>query len=586
MKKTKTKKRKFNFSIKNYILHYGWVLVIALGALTVSTVLDMWYPELLGRAVDDVITPNNPSLLKPILLGILTIGVGRMLTQYIKEFGFDWIAGNIGTDLRRNLFIHIQSRDTSFFDKTNTGEVMARLKEDIDKIWGALGFITMLLIEVAMHTVIIVVKMMKLNPIISIVPCVAMVFCGFIAIILERKLDKVYGDISEENAKLNTTVEENIAGVRTVKAFARERFEFKKFSEHNTRYSKLNLKDTETFAKYYPYLSFVTSILPFLVLLLAGYFYIEKGMTLGEVTAFVAYSQNIVWPMEMLGWLTNSFSEAVASGKKLKKIYDEEAKIFDPETPVVLDEIKGEITFENVGFHKEDMHEILSGISFNLPAGHTLGIMGSTGSGKSSIISLLERLYDVTEGSIKLDGVDIRELPVKQLRGSTALVMQDVFLFSDTIADNIKIGERDTMSDERVKWACEEAGASEFIEKMEDKYETVIGERGVGLSGGQKQRISMARAFAKDNPILILDDSTSALDMETEREIQQNLKKLENRTKIIIAHRISSVKHADEIIFLDGGKIAERGTHDELMKLKGLYYETYVSQYGTPESAA
>ena len=572
-------------NIGKYILRYGWVLIIALGALTVSTFLDMWYPELLERVVDDVIEPNNPDLLQPILLGILTIGIGRLITQYIKEFGFDWIAGNVGTDLRRNLFIHIQGRDTSFFDKTNTGEIMARLKEDIDKIWGACGFISMLLIEVAMHTVIIVVKMMQLNPIVAIIPCVGMVFCGSIAIILERKLDKVYGDISEANAKLNTATEENIAGVRTVKAFAREKHEFRKFSVLNKEYSRLNLKDTETFAKYYPYLSFVTSILPFLVILVSGYFYINETMSIGEVTAFVAYSQNIVWPMEMLGWLTNSFSEAVASGKKLKKIYKEEAKIFSPANPVVLDKVRGEIAFENVGFHKEDMHEILSGITFNIPAGKTLGIMGSTGSGKSSVISLLERLYDVTEGSIKLDGVDIRELSVKQLRSSTSLVMQDVFLFSDTIAENVRIGERDTMDRERIEWACREAGASEFIEKMEDGYDTVIGERGVGLSGGQKQRISMARAFAKNNPILILDDSTSALDMETEREIQQNLKKLEGRTKIIIAHRISSVKNADEIIFLEGGKIAERGTHDELMKQKGLYYETYVSQYGTPDLA-
>ena len=559
------------------------MLAEALISLIISVSLDMWYPLLEKKLVDNVLVERNISMLTPVLLGILAIGVGRLITQYTKEFGFDWMAAQIGSSLRRDLFGHIQSRDTSFFDKTNTGEVMARLKEDIDKIWNAFSFIGMLLIEVTVHTVIIVWQMLRLNPVITIVPVIAMIYCGTMAIVLEKKLDKVYGDISEENAELNTTVEENFAGVRTVKAFARERYEIEKFNRHNSKYSDLCLTETKTFAKYYPYFSFVTRILPFAVMLLGGIYYMKDEMTLGDVTAFIAYSQNIVWPMEMLGWLTNSMSEAFASAKKIKKIYDEEATIFDPDEPVVLDNVRGKITFENVGFHKEDMHEILSDITFTVEAGQTLGIMGSTGSGKSSIISLLERLYDVTSGCIKLDDVDIRQLRVKQLRGSTSLVMQDVFLFSDTIAENIRIGERDTMSNDRIEWACNEAGASEFIEKMDQKYETVIGERGVGLSGGQKQRISMARAFAKSNPILILDDSTSALDMETEREIQTNLKKLDDRTKIIIAHRISSVKNADEIIFLDGGKIAERGTHEELLKLKGLYYETYVSQYGEPK---
>lgn len=558
-------------------------LLIAFTALIISVFISMINPQITMRIVDDVITGGDIKLLPKLLLGLLLVGIGRMIFQYVKEYSFDRISVSVCTNLRRDLFNHVQSLDTAFFDKTNTGEVMARLKEDIDKIWGAISYITMLLIEVALHTVLIMICMIKLNPLITIIPAVAMFICGFLAIYMEKKLDPIYEDISEENAVLNTTCEENIAGVRTVKAFAREKFEITKFIKHNDKYCELNIRQSKLFVRYYPYFQFVSRVVPLLVILACGFCYVKGTMTLGTITAFVAYANNIVWPMEMLGWLTNSFSSAIASIKKINKIFNEMPTIVNPDEPVELEKVKGDIEFINVGFHKDDMHEILSDISFKVEHGHTLGIMGATGAGKSSIISLLTRLYDATSGEIRLEGVNIKSLPLQKLRGSVSLVMQDVFLFSDTISENIKMGKRHTMSKETIKVSSKKAGASEFIEKMEDGYETVIGERGVGLSGGQKQRISIARALSKELPILIMDDSTSALDMETEKEIQKELNALTGMTKIIIAHRISSVKNADEIIVLDEGRIAERGTHDELLMKKGLYYETYVSQYGAPE---
>jgi ATP-binding cassette subfamily B protein len=282
--------------------------------------------------------------------------------------------------------------------------------------------------------------------------------------------------------------------------------------------------------------------------------------------------------MEMLGWLTNSFASAIASYNKINKIYGEVPTITEPSSPVKPTKIEGDIEFKNVSFHKEDMHDILSDTTFKIGSGKTLGIMGATGSGKTSVVSLLTRLYDATDGEILIDGINIKDLSLKQLRSSISLVMQDVFLFSDTISENIRLGGRQIITEQTIKEASRKACASEFIEKMDDQYETVIGERGVGLSGGQKQRISIARAFSKKHPILIMDDSTSALDMETEHEIQKTLDNFKDTTKIIIAHRISAVRNADEIIVLDEGKIKERGTHEELLKLKGLYYETYVSQ--------
>lgn len=282
--------------------------------------------------------------------------------------------------------------------------------------------------------------------------------------------------------------------------------------------------------------------------------------------------------MEMLGWLFNDLASAVASNKKIKTIYDQKPQIIEEENPVTLGEIKGNVKFEQVSL-KIDNKYILNDISFNVEAGKTIGIMGATGTGKTSIINLLQRFYDVTEGKILLDGVDIRKLSLRELRTNITLVMQDIFLFSDTINSNVKLGKKGVVRNEEVREALRESHATNFIEKMENQYETLIGERGVGLSGGQKQRISIARAIAKRMPILVLDDSTSALDMETEYKIQNNLNELDDVTKIIIAHRISAVRNADEIIVLEKGKIAERGKHDDLLAMKGLYYKTFHAQY-------
>lgn len=567
--------------LSSYIWEYKWSYLLALLSLFIAVTLDMLAPRLTAHVVDDVIVGGNIGELKYLLLGFLGIGLGRCIFQYIKEYTFDINGSRISGNMRRDLFRHVQSLSADFFDRTNTGELMARIKEDIDRIWDALGYVSMLLIEVAYHTVIILVCMYMLNWKLALIPTLAMILCGSIAVIMERKLGQVYEEISEENAALNTVAEENLAGVRTVKAFAREKYEIGKFLSHNQKYYDLNMEQSAVFVKYYPMFSVVTKVLPLLTILVGGKFVIDGEMTLGQMTAFVEYSTNIVWPMEMLGWLTNSFSSAVASNKKIKLIYREQPSVVEKEEPVRLDKVRGRICFDHVSFHKADLHEILHDISFTVEAGHTLGIMGTTGAGKTSIVQLLQRMYDATDGAIYLDDVDVKELSLEQLRTSVSYVMQDVFLFSETINENIKLGKKDYIDFKTVRKASTDAQASGFIERMEEQYDTVIGERGVGLSGGQKQRISIARALAKRDPILVLDDSTSALDMETEHLIQETLKTLEHTTKIIIAHRISAVRNADEIIVLENGAIAERGTHEELLAKGGLYYETYQSQYGS-----
>lgn len=572
--------------ISTYVWEHKFAFAFAILSMVISISLDMLSPRLTRHIVDDVIIGGELDRLMPFLIGILCVGIGRCIFQYCKEFTFDKAGSKIAAQIRKDLFLHVQSLSADFFDRTGTGELMSRVKDDVDRIWDGLTFVGMLLIEVGIHTSIVLFCMYSLNWKLAILPTICMAIAAAIAIYMERKLDTVYEEISEENASLNTVAEENLAGVRTVKAFAREKHEISKFLSHNNRYYDLNMKQSKLFVKYHPYLSLITKLLPIMVLLIGGYLVNGGEMTLGELSAFIEYSMNIVWPMEMLGWLTNSFSSALASNRRIKKIYAEKPTILEPESPVILPTVKGKIQFSNVSFHKADNYEILHDISFTVEPGKTIGIMGATGAGKSSLIYLLQRLYDATDGTILLDDVNVKELSLAQLRSSISLVMQDVFLFSDTIFENVSLGQKSSLTLPAVIEASGRAQAKGFIEKMDKQYDTVIGERGVGLSGGQKQRITIARALAKKAPILVLDDSTSALDMETEQSIHETLRQLPDTTKIIIGHRISAVCHADEILILDGGKIMERGNHHSLLAQKGLYYQTYVAQYGIPEEVA
>lgn len=587
-----TKLNLFSY-FRRHILFY----LIALLAVIFSILLDMYAPIIVQHIVDDVIIAKNTEPLKILLLGILAIGIGRCIFQYTKEFLCDWSGSKIASEIRINLFQKIQSLSANFFDGINSGELMSRVTNDVDRIWDISAYMGILMAEVIIRTLCSMVFMIRINVLLSIIPIIGMILSAVVAVRMEKKLDSLFGEVSQENSELNNIAAENLAGVRTVKAFARERFEINKFHKHNQKYYELNIDLSRVFVKYNPIIQIITRAITIVVLLLGGIFVIKgvngQKMSIGQLMAMVSYAGNIVWPMEMLGWLTNGISSAKASIKRLNKIYEQLPQIQDESPLKNLEEnanslkasqifpvadISGDVSFENVSY-KFEKTDILKNISFEIKRGQTLGIMGATGSGKTTIINLLKRTYDVTEGSIKIDGIDIKEIPLATLRKSITCVMQDVFLFSDTIDGNIKLGEKNKITSMQVKNALELSHSAEFVNKMEKLEHTVIGERGVGLSGGQKQRITIARALARKTPILVLDDSTSALDTETEHEIQQVLNDLKGMTKIIISHRISAVKNADKIIVLENGRIEESGTHEELLQNNGLYKETYDSQY-------
>ncbi len=564
--------------LRSYVLPFWKSYLFATVSLVLAILLEMLTPQVTKTIVNESFVGGDFSRFGVLLGALVLMGLGRSVFGYFKEFTFDRNSQTIGTQMRKDLFAHIQTLSMDYFDNTNTGELMARVKEDIDKVKDAFGMTGMLIVQITLYVVSVLYCMFALSPLLALLPLAVMIFGGAMSFVLEKKFDRVYTALSEENAALTTVAEENLAGVRTVKAFAREHFEIEKFAKRNKRYFDLNMEQTKIVTRFWPVYQFIGAILPVVCAILGGVLVIQDRMDLGSLVAFVEYSRDCTWPLDMFAELANELSSSFASYKKVKAIADEIPKLSECEKPVRLDNPKGNLEFRNVSLTL-DGKTILENIQLELPRGKTLGIMGATGSGKSSLINLLQRFYDPTEGAIYIDGVDIRQLELSKVRSVSSVVMQDVFLFSDTIAENIKMGRREAMQFSEVKRAAGMAQAGDFIERMEEQYDTVIGEKGVGLSGGQKQRISIARAISKKSPILVMDDSTSALDMETEREIQRMLKTITDSSKIIIAHRISAVKNADEIIYLDKGKIAERGTHEELMEKKGLYYATYQAQY-------
>ena len=564
--------------ILGYVLKRKILVIIPVLAMLFSIVLDMFNPYFSKLMVERVITNKELSILPTILISVGGIALVRSILGYVKEFLADYLATEVSKNMKSELFDHIQSLPYSYFDSMNTGELMSRIGEDVDNIWRTVSFGFRLLIENGLYFIIASSILFYLNWILALACLAIMIPIAFISMRLEKVAGETYGKISDQAAEMNTVAQENISGVRLVKAFAREKYEILKFLKMNETNYKLNVEQTNIFSKFFPQIEFLTNIAIALMICLGGILVIKGNLSLGTLVAFSGYIWMLIWPMRMLGWLTNMIAQNNASAIRIFKILDTKADIKSDEDSLFLDNIKGSVKFDNVTFKYND-EIVLKNINLEVSPGSTVALMGTTGSGKTSIINLIGRYYDVMEGSVIIDGHDVRNINLESLRSKMSVVSQDVFLFSESVKDNIKLGQPEASMDTIIE-ACKQACADEFINGLDDGYETIIGERGIGLSGGQKQRISIARALLRDASILILDDASSALDMETEYSLLKNLKNRKQRpTTFIIAHRISAVKNADKIAFLENGSIVESGTHEELLELKGKYYEVYCEQF-------
>lgn len=569
-------------NLRYYIKKYAWIYILGFTVMGIGIALDMYNPIVTGRIVDDVIKGGNTAIFSTLALYLVGITLGRMVMGYAKEMLFDFVGVQIVTDLRQRIFDHIQSLSYNFFDAKNTGELMTRIKEDAEKIWHGMSFGIMLVVEMVISLIVATILMFRISPILSVITFVALPVLGYLALKLENTIGSTYEAISEQNAELNSTAQENIAGVRLVKAFAREKHEIQKFLKKNEEYYALNYRQAQIWGLFYPRIEFITNILPILVISAGGALVMGavgvQSMTIGTLIMFNSYIYIVISPMRMMGWLSNMMAEARASYKRINMVFEYESEIRNVPNAIAPARIEGKIEFEDVGLTIEGQ-EVLKDINITVHPGKTLAVMGATGSGKSSLINMLTRFHEHTEGHIRIDGTDIEQYDVKNLRSHISVVMQEVFLFSDTIEENILFATDRMESEKHLVDSARNAQAHDFVSRMEESYDTVIGEKGLGLSGGQKQRISIARALAKRSEILVLDDSTSALDMETEYRIQKAVEHMDACTKVIIAHRISAVKNADEIILLENGRIVERGTHESLIRQRGRYYDTYKEQY-------
>lgn len=565
--------------IFTYLKNYKHKYVFALLLVLFTSIISMINPFLAGKIIDKVLGQNQTSLLIPLLATMFSIVVFKGITTYIYQMMLEKISQDILYEIRTNLYKKLMELDVNFYSKVKTGDLMARMTGDTDAIRHFVAWVVYNIISSITTFAFAIIAMMYVNVTLTIFMLLVAPLIGILAYKMSNEISPTFHNIRESYSKLNSVAQENISGNRVVRAFGREKFEINKFNIENKNYKEKNLDTINVTKKYIPKLELLSNSLSVVMILVGGILVATNKLTFGELIIFNTLLWALNNPMRMCGYLINDTQRFIASSAKIIDLLNTESNIKNNEEIINVKKFKGNIKFENVSLDI-DGRRVVSNVSFEAKPGQTIGLVGHTGAGKSLIINLLSRFYDATEGEIYIDGINIKDIDLDILRGNIATAMQDIFLFSDTVKENIAFSNPKASFSE-IKKISKKAQAHDFIKKLDEGYETIVGERGVGLSGGQKQRVSLARAMMKNASIFVLDDVTSAVDMETEKKIQYELKNMdEKKTTFIIAHRISSLKQADLILVLDNGEIIERGTHNELIGKGGYYSNIFYTQYG------
>ena len=563
----------------SFLKKYRVRMIVGLILVFITSLLVLINPQISGMIVDEVIEGQHYEKLGILLLIMIGVTLVRSLLRFTFLMCFESSSQGLVYDMREEAYRKLMKEDFNFFNKNRTGDLMSRQTGDMDAVRHMVSHVIYFSFENILVFLMALVMIFSVNVKMALCMLIVLPFTLAETLSQRRHIKPAFDRVRDCFSSLNAFAQETIAGNRVVKAFAKEDYELEKFDRENDGYRDAQLNAASIWMKYIPMFEILSQCLTIILMIMGGFMVIDGEMTIGNMVTVNGYLWMLNSPLRQAGWIINDLQRFLTAIEKIYKVYTTEPDIKQPEHVVEKRKLKGSVTFDHVNYYTND-DTVLKDISFHVEPGQTVGIIGATGSGKSSLVNLICRFYDVNQGRVLVDDIDVRNLNLQTLRGNIGIAMQDVFLFSDTIEGNIAYGNPDCTF-EQVQAAAKIANADEFIREMPEGYDTIIGERGVGLSGGQKQRISLARAILKDPSIIILDDTTSAIDMETESMIQNELKKIsDERTVFIIAHRISSIIHADQILVLDNGRLVERGTHEQLLAKKGYYSTVFHHQYG------
>ncbi len=541
----------------SFLKKYRVRMIVGLILVFITSLLVLINPQISGMIVDEVIEGQHYEKLGILLLIMIGVTLVRSLLRFTFLMCFESSSQGLVYDMREEAYRKLMKEDFNFFNKNRTGDLMSRQTGDMDAVRHMVSHVIYFSFENILVFLMALVMIFSVNVKMALCMLIVLPFTLAVTLSQRRHIKPAFDRVRDCFSSLNAFAQETIAGNRVVKAFAKEDYELEKFDRENDGYRDAQLNAASIWMKYIPMFEVLSQCLTIILMIMGGFMVIDGEMTIGNMVTVNGYLWMLNSPLRQAGWIINDLQRFLTAIEKIYKVYTTEPDIKQPEHVVEKRKLKGSVTFDHVNYYTND-DTVLKDISFHVEPGQTVGIIGATGSGKSSLVNLI----------------------CQTLRGNIGIAMQDVFLFSDTIEGNIAYGNPDCTF-EQVQAAAKIANADEFIREMPEGYDTIIGERGVGLSGGQKQRISLARAILKDPSIIILDDTTSAIDMETESMIQNELKKIsDERTVFIIAHRISSIIHADQILVLDNGRLVERGTHEQLLAKKGYYSTVFHHQYG------